>query len=262
MKYNFKKLMEIVQQLRHPKTGCPWDNAQTSKSLVPNFIEELYESIEAIDNENYEDLSEELGDLLLHICLQINIAAEKKQFSDDDVFKKIIEKLVRRHPHIFADNNASDANEVKKNWEMIKMEEKKQRKSILDGIPKSMSSLIVAQRTQEKAAAIGFDWQDSQPVFGKLVEEKNELLQAINSNNDDNIEEEIGDLLFTLVNLSRKLGFDADTALRKSNEKFTNRFKKLEQYYKDHQIDLQKSSLEEMDKVWNIIKHYKNEVES
>jgi len=142
------------------------------------------------------------------------------------------------------------------------MEEKKQRKSILDGIPKSMSSLIVAQRTQEKAAAIGFDWQDSQPVFGKLVEEKNELLQAINSNNDDNIEEEIGDLLFTLVNLSRKLGFDADTALRKSNEKFTNRFKKLEQYYKDHQIDLQKSSLEEMDKVWNIIKHYKNEVES
>ena len=226
MKYNFKKLMEIVQQLRHPKTGCPWDNAQTSKSLVPNFIEELYESIEAIDNENYEDLSEELGDLLLHICLQINIAAEKKQFSDDDVFKKIIEKLVRRHPHIFADNNASDANEVKKNWEMIKMEEKKQRKSILDGIPKSMSSLIVAQRTQEKAAAIGFDWQDSQPVFGKLVEEKNELLQAINSNNDDNIEEEIGDLLFTLVNLSRKLGFDADTALRKSNEKFTNRFKK------------------------------------
>ncbi|HPY96386.1 MAG TPA: nucleoside triphosphate pyrophosphohydrolase [Candidatus Cloacimonadota bacterium] len=254
MKYNFDTLSEIVKKLRHPETGCPWDNVQTSKSLVPNFIEELYECVEAIDNDRHQDLVEELGDLLLHVCLQINIAKESHYFSENEVFMTIIQKLIRRHPHIFANESAETACEVKNNWEMIKMEEKKERKSILEGVPKAMSSLIVAQRTQEKAAATGFDWKDDKPVFNKLEEETQELQKAISNNDSNNIEEEIGDLLFTLVNLSRKLGFDADTALRKSNDKFTQRFMMLEQYYKEHGMSLQTSTLEEMDSVWDIIK--------
>ncbi len=254
MKYNFNELLKIVKALRHPENGCPWDKVQTPSSLVPNFIEELYECVEAIDNADYPHLSEELGDLLLHIALQIEIAKENEHFDESEVFEKIITKLVNRHPHIFSNQVADSVKQVIKNWELIKMEEKSHRESVLEGIPKSMSSLIVAQRTQEKAAAVGFDWPDQNPVFDKLKEETDELHQAIANQDNNNIQEEIGDLLFTIVNLSRKLGFDADTALRKSNEKFTMRFKKLEQYYKRNGMDLNHSDLEEMDAVWDKIK--------
>jgi tetrapyrrole methylase family protein/MazG family protein len=254
MKNSFEALLNIVKRLRHPVTGCPWDKVQTNETLVPNFIEELYECIEAIDNKDYQHLSEELGDLLLHIALQIEISKENKHFDEKEVFEKIITKLISRHPHIFAEKEVNSVHQVKKNWELIKMEEKKHRESVLEGIPKAMPSLIVAQRTQEKAAAVGFDWPDLEPIFDKLQEETDELHQAIANQDSDNIQEEIGDLLFTIVNLSRKLGFDADTALRISNEKFTERFKKLEKHYKENNQDLTQSDLTEMDTVWNKIK--------
>lgn len=246
--------MSIIKRLRDPETGCPWDKEQNHSSLIPNFIEELYECVEAIDAKDDEHLSEELGDLLLHIGLQIEIAEEQGSFESKTVFKKIIEKLISRHPHIFSESQVNDSKEVKRNWEKIKLQEKKHRVSVLEGIPLAMSSLIVAQRTQEKAASTGFDWDSFEPIFAKLDEEIDELKTAINNQDRQNIEEEIGDLLFTVVNLSRKLGFDADSALRKSNQKFTHRFKALEKYYKESEHDLQSASLEEMDAVWDKVK--------
>lgn len=254
MNYNFDHLMSIIKRLRDPETGCPWDKEQTHSSLVPNFIEELYECVEAIDHNDFKHLSEELGDLLLHIGLQIEIAEEQGKFDEQLVFQKIIDKLITRHPHIFNDDQVLNSSEVKTNWEKIKLQEKKHRTSVLEGIPLAMSSLVVAQRTQEKAASTGFDWDSYEPIFSKFNEEIEELEVAIANNDPVNIEEEIGDILFTVVNLSRKLGFDSDTALRKSNDKFTKRFKALEKHYKDTKKDLQSASLEEMDAVWDKVK--------
>ncbi len=255
MNQGFERLYEIVERLRDPETGCPWDLKQTSKSLIPNFIEELYETIEAIEHEDGVHLSEELGDLLLHIVLQIKIAAEQGLFEAHEVFDKICDKLILRHPHIFSDTTAKDAETVKQNWEKIKLEEKRhERQSILEGIPEAMPALIVAQRTQDKASSIGFDWPTIDPIFEKLIEETDELKEAIKNDHAENIEEEIGDLLFTIVNLSRKLGFDAETALRASSKKFTNRFKKVEEHYKKNHLDMGNSSLEELDEVWDAVK--------
>lgn len=254
MKYSFETLTHIVKKLRDPITGCPWDNSQTSLSLIPNFIEELYEMIEAVENNDTEHITEELGDILLHVALQLEIASEYNNSIHEDVFKNICEKLIRRHPHIFGDTIAETSSQVKLNWEKIKMEEKSHRKSVLEGIPAAMPALIVAQRTQEKAASVGFDWDCIEPIFDKLTEETEEVKVAIANQDKDNIEEEIGDLLFTIVNLSRKLGFDSETALRKSNQKFTARFKKVEQHYKSNQINMESASLEELDATWNKIK--------
>jgi len=254
MNYDFNELLNIVIKLRDPENGCPWDKKQTSESLIPNFIEELYEMIEAIENKDFTHLSEEIGDILLHIALQIAIASERNAFSSEEVFRKICEKLIRRHPHIFENTKADTVQEVKYNWEKIKLQEKKHRKSVLEGIPSAMPALILAQRTQEKAASVGFDWDSHVPVFDKISEETQEIKEAISSKNQDHIEEEIGDLLFSVVNLSRKLGFDAETALRKANLKFSHRFKKVEQHYKNQDVNMENLSLEELDDTWNKIK--------
>ncbi|MCD4796286.1 MAG: nucleoside triphosphate pyrophosphohydrolase [Candidatus Cloacimonetes bacterium] len=251
----FDRLMEIIEKLRDPQKGCPWDVKQTHESLIPNFIEELYESIEAIEKKDFEHLSEELGDLMLHIIMQVQMAKEEKKFVMDDVLKKINDKLIRRHPHVFGDGEAKDANGVKMNWERIKFEEKKQsRTSAIDGIPRAMPALIIAQRMQEKAASVGFDWPDVQPAIEKLKEETKEFDEAFEENNILQMQDELGDMLFSIVNIARKLGFDTESALKKTINKFEIRFKKVEEHYRKNNHNMLDASLEQLDEIWEIAK--------
>ncbi len=251
----FDRLIEIIEKLRDPQKGCPWDVKQTHESLIPNFIEELYESIEAIEKEDFEHLSEELGDLMLHIIMQVQMAKEEKKFDMDDVLKKINDKLIRRHPHVFGNGEAKDANGVKMNWERIKFEEKKlSRTSAIDGIPRAMPALIVAQRMQEKAASVGFDWPDVQPAIEKLKEETKEFDEAFEENDIIQMQDELGDMLFSIVNIARKLGFDTESALKKTINKFEIRFKKVEEHYRKNNNKMLDASLEQLDEIWEIAK--------
>ncbi len=250
----FDQLVELLAQLRNPETGCPWDAKQTPLSLRANFIEELYEAIEAIEAADSEALSEELGDLLLHIIFQARMAEEEGLFDIRTVLGKINQKLIRRHPHIFSDAKADNATQIKQNWELIKKKEKKHRKSILDGIPSSMPALIQASRTQEKAAAVGFDWPDIPPVIQKLEEELDELKSALASEEKEQIIAELGDLLFSVVNLARKLGIDAESALKAGIQKFTKRFHYIEEHYETIKEDIQQAGLAELDRIWEIAK--------
>ncbi|MFB3845363.1 MAG: nucleoside triphosphate pyrophosphohydrolase [Candidatus Cloacimonadaceae bacterium] len=247
---SFDKLVEIVARLREPASGCPWDLKQTSESLVPNFIEELYEAVEAIEEKDYSALNEELGDLMLHIVFQSQIAAEEKRFDIDSVLQNINAKLIRRHPHVFGDLELTDADAVKMNWERIKQAEKTDRISVLDGIPRNLPGLIYAQRTQEKAASVGFDWEDHHPVLDKLQEEIGELNEALEEDNQEKIREEIGDVLFTVVNLARKLHIDAEAAVKETTRKFTKRFQSVEEQYRSDGKDINEATLEELDSLW------------
>ena len=251
----FNRLLDIVKRLRDPENGCPWDIKQTHYSLIPNFIEELYECVEAIENEDYDHLSEELGDLLLHIVMQAEMAEQENHFTIEKVLKKINDKLIRRHPHVFGERIDKDAKSVKLNWEKIKQEEKKHtRKSAIDGIPHSMPKLIVAQRMQEKAASVGFDWKSIEPVFLKLDEEMKEFNEAYENHDKEEMQNELGDLLFTIVNLSRKLGFDAESALNRTIRKFERRFKQVEEHYNKNKKNMHESNLEQLDEVWETAK--------
>ncbi len=250
----FKKLIQIVDDLRDETKGCPWDKKQTSKSLVPNFIEELYEVIEAIEDEDDDALREELGDLMLHLVFQVQIAREEDKFGMEDVLKAINDKLIRRHPHIFGDEDVDTADAVKMNWELIKKKEKKDRKSILDGVPRSMPALIQAWRLQEKAASVGFDWPELPPVCDKIEEEHGELMAALKSGEKAAIEEELGDLIFSIVNLARKLDIDAEAALKATNRKFYDRFQYIEAQYKDS--DINEADLDELDSHWKKAKEH------
>ncbi len=250
----FEKLIQIVDDLRDETKGCPWDKKQTSKSLVPNFIEELYEVIEAIEDEDDDALREELGDLMLHLVFQVQIAREEDKFGMEDVLKAINDKLIRRHPHIFGDEDVDTADAVKMNWELIKKKEKKDRKSILDGVPRSMPALIQAWRLQEKAASVGFDWPELPPVCDKIEEEHGELMAALKSGEKAAIEEELGDLIFSIVNLARKLDIDAEAALKATNRKFYDRFQYIEAQYKDS--DINEADLDELDSHWKKAKEH------
>jgi MazG family protein len=247
---SFDKLVEIIARLREPVSGCPWDLKQTPQSLVPNFIEELFEAVEAIEEEDYDALNEELGDLLLHIVFQCRIAEEEKRFDVDSVLQNINSKLVRRHPHVFGDAEITDSDAVKMNWERLKKVEKKDRISVLEGIPRALPGLIFAQRTQEKAASVGFDWQDHKPVLDKLQEEIEELEEALVNDKSEQILEEVGDLLFTIVNLARKLHIDAEAAVKQTTRKFTKRFQYIEEHYRQKGEDIHAASLEELDAIW------------
>jgi MazG family protein len=250
---SFQEFVDIVAALRDRQTGCPWDIKQTATSLVPNFIEELYEVVEAIEEQDDEALCEELGDLLLHIVFQAQIATEEGRFEMQDVLRAISDKLIRRHPHVFGDLSLTDANSVKMNWERIKKAEKTHRESVLDGIPKAMPALIQAQRTQEKAASVGFDWQDLTPVLAKIDEEREELYEVLQANDPEAIKEELGDLLFSIVNLARKLDIDAEAALKDCTRKFYRRFRYVEEQYSKN--DIHEASLEELDKHWETAKN-------
>ena len=247
-----QKLIDIIKKLRSPN-GCDWDQRQTHTSLIPYLLEETYEVIEAIENNNYNDLKEELGDLLLHVLFQAELSSENNKFNIEDCINMICEKLVRRHPYIFS-NNDSDNQYTQASWELSKKKEKN-RESILDGVPNSLPKLLKANRIQEKASSVGFDWNDAKKVIEKVDEEIDELKESIFKNS--NIDEELGDVLFSIVNLSRHLKINPEESLNKAINKFSTRFKKIEKDLKNKDINMQDLNLSELDDIWNYNK--KNE---
>ena len=248
----FEELVEIVEKLRAPD-GCPWDREQTNQSLLPYFIEEVYELIEGVDEENWDTVKEELGDLLLHMVFQASIGEDEGKFKLADSLTNVNEKLVRRHPHVFGNAKADAAFHAKQNWEAQKHKEKG-RKSRLDGVPKNLPALVRAQRLQQKASYAGFDWDEVEQVWDKVHEEIQELKDAQSNEAKDHIAEEIGDVLFAVVNLARYLDIPAEDALRKTNQKFTSRFSKVEEGIKAQGKELEDASLEEMDAIWEMAK--------
>ncbi len=248
----FLQLVSIMKRLRKE---CPWDLKQTPQSLRQYILEEAYETVEAIDNENWEELKKELGDLLLQIVFQAEIAEEKSRFTLKNVIASINQKLIRRHPHVFGEIKVKDEDEVKNNWEQIKFEQER-RDSVLAGIPLQLSGLLRAQRIQEKAAQVGFDWNNVNGIFTKLREEISELEQAIQEKNPEEIENELGDLIFTLVNLARFQKINAEDSLRKTINKFISRFQYIERKLAEKNKSIYHSSLEEMDRLWEESKNH------
>ena len=244
----FLELVNIVEKLRSPE-GCPWDKEQTHDSLLPYFLEEAYEVIESVELKEWGTLKEELGDVLLHILLQAKIADEADRFNISDSLEIINKKLVNRHPHVFGDKNIAEPVKAKQHWEEIKHVEKK-RKSRLDGVPNKLPALVRAQRLQEKASYVGFDWDNINDVWEKLNEELNELKTAQEKRDMENVKEEIGDVLFSVVNLSRFFDVSAEDMLRQTNRKFITRFQTIERKLNDKGKKLENSTLEEMEKIW------------
>ncbi len=242
---NFEDLVNIVKILRKE---CPWDRKQTHDSIKDNLTEEAYEAVEAVDNRDFEELKKELGDLLLHVVFHSRMATETNSFNIEDVIYSIQEKLIRRHPHVFGDADADDERKVAENWEAIKKKEGK--KSVLDGIPNHLPALIKAQRMQEKAANIGFDWPEWKQVWDKLEEEMQEFKDTLDQNDSGKTEEEFGDLLFSLVNAGRFFNLNAEDCLRRTNRKFQKRFQYIEKEIEKTERSLSEVSLEEMDYFW------------
>lgn len=241
----FERFVEIVHRLRRE---CPWDREQTHESIRHSLLEETYEVIEAIDTHDVEELRKELGDLLLHVVFHTTIAEQDKEFTLVDVIRTVSEKLVRRHPHVFGDVKAETAQEVKKNWERLKMEEG--RMSAIDGVPKELPALLRAHRLQDKASKVGFDWEKKEDAWRKVEEEVGELHRALEHGEAGQTEEEFGDLLFALVNYSRFIGVNPEIALRQTAEKFTKRFRYIEEKLRERGKDIHASTLPEMDALW------------
>lgn len=241
----FNEFVQIVERLRKE---CPWDKEQTNDSIKAATIEEAYEVVEAIDNKDYDELKKELGDLLLHVVFHTVIAEESNHFKIDDVIESIQEKLIRRHPHVFGDKEVSGAEEVKTNWEEIKLGEG--RDNLLDGMPPLLPALQLAHRIQEKVSKVGFDWARKEDVWKKVVEEIEEMHQSELEGTHDELEGEIGDVIFALVNYARFLRVNPENALRKTNKKFIKRFGYVEEKIKESGRKLSESTLEEMDKYW------------
>jgi len=248
----FVELVEIMQKLRS-EDGCPWDKEQTPESILPFFLEEAYEVIESVEEKDWKNLQEELGDILLHTVFQAKMAAEENHFTILDSLETINAKLTRRHPHVFGDRPVEEAKSAKKNWETEKHKEKN-RESRLDGVPEALPSLIRAQRLQEKASYVGFEWDKIEEVWEKVHEEIVELKEAQSLGIIKHIEEEIGDVLFSVVNLSRFLKISSENALRKTNKKFIARFKKIEEELKKRNCPIEDASLAEMDEIWEEVK--------
>ncbi|MCF7807434.1 MAG: nucleoside triphosphate pyrophosphohydrolase [Candidatus Marinimicrobia bacterium] len=248
------RLQTIVKKLRAPD-GCPWDKEQTPQSLIPYLIEETYEVVEALENEDSESLKSELGDLLLHVVMQGEMAEEAEGFTLRDSLFSINEKLIRRHPHVFGEDNSEQGrhNDATSNWEKSKKAEG--RKSWLDGVPKNLPGLIRAQRIQEKASQVGFDWNEVLPALEKFHEEIDELIVEWEAGEKDRAREEFGDVLFALVNVARLMKFDSESTMRLAIDKFDARFRALELEYERNDWDLEAATLEEMDAVWDRIKH-------
>ncbi len=249
VKNEFFELVKVMEKLRS-ENGCPWDKKQTHRTLIPYLIEECYELVEAIEKDKPEEICEELGDVLLQIVFHAQIARENGDFSIVDVIKGIKEKLIIRHPHVFSTEKVKNAEEVSKNWEKIKKKEKKDRKSILDGIPKNLPALLKAYRVQSRASKVGFDWNDIEGVIDKIKEEIDELKEADNQENKEKIEEEFGDLLFALVNFARFKDIRPEEALQRTVTKFIERFKYIEESAQKSGRNIQDLSLNEMDFFW------------
>ena len=248
----FERLIELVQKLRSPD-GCDWDKVQTRNSLIPYFIEEVYELIESIDKKDSINIREELGDVLLHVIFQSQIASEKSEFDINDVIHDINKKLIDRHPHVFEKSTLLADKLSNELWEEQKYK-KKGRKSRLDGVPKILPSIISSQRIQEKASSAGFDWEDVSQVWEKLDEEISEVKFAQKEDNFKKIEGELGDLLFTVINLCRFFDVSAENALRKSNKKFIKRFQSLEKKVSNSGRAFEEYSQNELDSIWTEVK--------
>lgn len=242
----FGRLLDIMDELREQ---CPWDKKQTIETLRPLSIEETYELADAILDNDFDQIKGELGDLMLHLVFYAKIASEKKEFDIEEVLNAICDKLIHRHPHIYGDTNVSGEDEVKENWEKLKLKEGK--KSVLEGVPKSLPAMIKATRIQEKARGAGFDWDNTAQVWNKLEEELQEFKDEVENQNQLKAEQEMGDLLFSVINLSRFLKIDPESALERTNKKFIKRFQFMESEAKKMGEDLLEMKLSEMDKLWN-----------
>lgn len=245
----FLRLVKIMDELREQ---CPWDRKQTIHTLRSMTIEETYELVDSIDREDWKGISEELGDLLLHLLFYSKIGSEQNRFQLEDVINGICDKLVLRHPHIYGDVKVADEEEVKRNWEKIKASEGK--KSSLEGVPRSLPAIVKALRVQEKAKQVGFEWENRDDVWKKVEEETAELKEAIAGKNQEEIEAEFGDLLFSLVNYARFLQVDPETALERTNRKFIQRFQQMESIAGEQGRKLTDLNLEEMDAIWDQVK--------
>ncbi|MDH3973658.1 MAG: nucleoside triphosphate pyrophosphohydrolase [Deltaproteobacteria bacterium] len=247
----FEGLVKIMKRLRGPD-GCPWDREQSKESLKPYVIEEAYEVVEAIDEGDISELKEELGDLLLQVVFLSELSDEAGDFKIDDVIAAISEKLVRRHPHVFGEETSNTSEEVVKSWASIKIDEKKEKgkKSVLEGVPCHMPALLRAHRIAEKAARVGFDWSHIDEVFKKLEEELGEFEEALASKDIAKVEDELGDVIFALVNISRFLEVNPEEALKKTVRKFVSRFNYIEEGLERGGLDIRDASLEEMERLW------------
>lgn len=257
----FEKLVEIMATLRGPN-GCPWDKQQDFNSLKPMLVEEVYEVLEAVENNDSDGMSEELGDLLLHVVFHAQLGKESGLFDIDTIVGKISDKLVRRHPHVFGDESASTPEEVIKNWEAIKAQEKAEKlknrtpdqRSLLEGIPAKLPAIHEAHQISARAARVGFDWPDVEGIFDKLQEEVLELKEVISAGQEDGrrdrLEDEIGDMLFVIVNIARYLKIDSESALKRANRKFKSRFQYMERELAEQGKSLDQTSLEEMEALW------------
>jgi len=246
---SFLRLVAIVERLRSAQ-GCPWDRQQTPASLIPYMLEETYEVIESIEADDHQALKEELGDVLLHIVFQSRIAEEQQQFTLADSIQAVVDKLIRRHPHVFSDVRMQDTAEIRQRWESAKQREKG-RESLLDGVPRTLPALTRARRVQEKAASVGFDWPEIAAVWAKVNEELEELRVAQAAAAPQAVAEEFGDVLFSLVNLGRFLHLSAEDTLRQAIAKFEHRFRGIEQELARRGRRLDEASLAEMDAIWD-----------
>ncbi len=247
----FNRLLDIMDELREK---CPWDKKQTLESLRHLTIEETYELADAILDNDLEEVKKELGDVLLHIVFYAKIGSEKKAFDIADVANSICDKLINRHPHIYGDIKVNNEEEVKQNWEKLKLKEGK--KSVLEGVPKSLPALIKASRIQDKVAGVGFDWEEPHQVWEKVQEEISELNEEIKNKNQEKTEKEFGDVLFSMINYARFIGVNPENALEKTNKKFINRFQFLEEAAKKEGKELSNMTLSEMDVYWEKSKAY------
>ena len=245
----FVRLVGILDELREK---CPWDKKQTIHTLRQMTIEETFELTDAITDSDWNGIREELGDLLLHIVFYARIGKEQGRFTLDEVINRISEKLIYRHPHIYGDVKVENDEDVKRNWEKLKIKEGKT--SVLSGVPRSLPAVVKAMRLQEKAKQTGFEWDNKEQVWAKVEEETRELMEVIDTNQPEKVEEEFGDLLFSMINYARFLQVDAENALERTNKKFIHRFTQMEKIASEEGKDLTSMSLEEMDDIWNRIK--------
>ncbi len=243
---NLEQLIDVIRRLRAPG-GCQWDREQTHKSLRPNMLEEAYEAVDAIDSNDMKHLREELGDVLLQVVLHAQIAQEEGFFNIEDVAKGIKDKLIHRHPHVFGNIIVNSTDEILNNWDKLKAEEKPHRKSAMDGISKAQSALMSAQKISKRAVKKGFEWPDEKSLYNCIFSEFDEFKEACKENDSDNMEEELGDILFAIVNLARWNNIDAEQALLKSNKKFEQRFRKMEELAEK---PLDEYTFEEFDNLW------------
>jgi MazG family protein len=247
---SFERLLKIMDDLREQ---CPWDKKQTVHTLRKLTIEETYELSDAIINEDWKSIKEELGDLFLHLVFYSKIGKEQQQFDIEEVLNSICDKLIFRHPHIYGDVKVENEEDVKRNWELLKLKEGK--KSILEGVPAGLPAINKSQRIQDKVRSIGFDWDNKEQVMEKVMEEIDELKEAVELEDKNNIELEFGDVLFALINYSRFIEVDAESALEKTNQKFMRRFQWMENYAGEKKLNMHEMNLEQLDEIWNLAKN-------